>query len=287
MNDIVFYNLIYFLASFFLVYPPTEVQLIGFSIPTLFSSVLGSEQLCFIHYQITRICVTVLVHSAIPLGYYLFIGLAVPELDLFSIQEVSIYWQCYLLFSISFTIGLCTLVYYWSMNDFVNHPVSVKLKAMSNAANWNQVANEINIEFRRVDKFSTGTSFYNRLYLTDNWLIKVNLYSLNLCKQADADLTLTHSNELNLTTDGSPSMQLLSILVKPVASTGQKPFYLKLNSLEYKDFNDKLTRPVQAACDIVIKQSLPDQFLDSFRNQVELNGVFQFKRSVRISYSNI
>lgn len=279
MQDLVLYNTIYFLFSFFLVYPPAEIQSLGFSIPSLFSSWLGSEQLCFVHHHIMRICITVFIHSMIPLGYYLFMGICMPEMDLFNLFEISIYWRIYLTVSIMVLIGFGTLVYYWTMNDFVNHPICIKLKSIRNSS-WKQIANEINVEFRHIDKFSTGTLF-NRVYLTDNWLIKVNLYTLYICDNQSVELVLTHSKEVNLTIDGSPSIQYLAILVKPLDATSTiKPFYIHLNSLEYKDFTDKLQAPIRQACDIIIKQSLPEQFLDAFREHVFLNPVYRAKRDV-------
>jgi hypothetical protein len=172
------------------------------------------------------------------------------------------------------------------MDDFKNHPLAKKITRLGARSNWKQVANEINIEFRRVDKFTSGSSIYNRIYLTDNWLIKVNLYSLEICQNDNINLYLTHSIELNLTVDGSPTTQLLKILVKPQQNENALPsfkeFYLKLNSLEFKDFNDQLCKPIEQTNDVIIKQSLPDQFLDSFREQVVLNGKYRLKREVKI-----
>lgn len=283
MNDFALYNLIYFLFSFFLIYPPQEIQSFGLSLPSLLSPFLGSEQLCFVHYHMVRICLTILVHSFIPIGYYVFIGCNVPDLNLFSVGELNLFWKVYLTFSVAFAIGLVTLVHYWSSNEYVNHPMTKRLKKFARqqtANSWKEVANEINREFRHVDKFSTG-SLYNRIYLTDNWLVKVNLYSLNVCNHDNTELVLTHSTELDLSIQSStPSTQFLNILVKPISAGHFKPFYIRLNSLEYKDFTDKLQHPVQHACDIIIKQSLPDQFLDSFRQQVMLNGRYRIRQDV-------
>jgi hypothetical protein len=164
----------------------------------------------------------------------------------------------------------------------------VKLRrfAQQNAqlgSSWKEVANAINREFRHVDKFSTGTLF-NRVYLTDNWLLKVTLYTLDLSDHQSMQLVLTHSTEVDLNINAtSPSTQFLNILVKPSNVERQfKEFNIRLNSLEYKDFSDKLQNPVSHACDVVIKQSLPDQFLDSFRKQLDVNRKFQIKRDVII-----
>jgi hypothetical protein len=282
MNDFALYNLIYFLFSFFLIYPPQEIQSFGLSLPTLLAPLLGSEQLCFVHYHMVRICLTILIHSLLPLGYYLFIGFNLSELNLFSLGHVNVFWQAYLSFSILFAIGLITLVYYWSLNDYVNHPIAVKLRNLASSRSdlaWKEVANEINREFRNIDKFSTG-SLFNRIYLTDNWLVKVNLYTLSVSNHHNTELVLTHSTELELSIHSTtPSTQFLNILVKP-NDVRFSPFYIRLNSLEYKDFTDKLQQPVRHACDVIIKQSLPDQFLDSFRRQVTANAKFQARRDV-------
>jgi E3 ubiquitin-protein ligase TM129 len=314
MEDLVVANIIYFLFSFFLIYPPNEVVSSGFTIPALFSSIVGSEHLYFIHHHIIRTCLTVCIHSVLPFGYYLFIGLFVPSLRLFSF-ECSVYWKIYLSISLIFATTLLLMVYNWSRDNYRNHPICKQLKKLANlptmhAANsnslWQVIGNEINIEFRRVDKFSTGT-LYNRIYLTDTWFLKVNLYDLVVCKHQNAEFVLTHANDLRLTYDGTPGIQYLNILVNSVANNDTKsfmyfkPFYIFLNSLEYKDFSDKLNRPVKEVCNIIIKQSLPDQFLEAvsaikiifnlngnvldffvfkFRNQVNLNPIYQLKRNV-------
>ena len=279
MEEIFIANIVYFLFAFFTIYPSTEIVSAGFTIPALFSSLLGSEQLYFIHYHIVRTCLTIAVHSLLPLGYYIFMGLCVPSLKLFSF-ECSIFWRIYLTFSFIFAVALLSLVYKWRENYYINHPLCKELKKLATNSTtvlaspdsaWKSVANEINIEFRRVDKFYSGT-LNNRIYLTDNWFIKINLYSIVVCKNQDAEFVLTHSNDINLTYDSTPSIQYLNILVKPcTAQSNQdensrvkfKPFYIFLNSFDYKDFNDKLNSPIKEACNIIIKQSLPDQFLDT------------------------
>jgi hypothetical protein len=281
-EDFILYNLLYFLFAFFLIFPPNEVIQLGFSIPTLFESFLGTERIYFIHYHMTRISLTIFIHSLIPIGYYFFIGLFLNELKLFNFVNLPIYWSIYLSFSILFPIGISTLIYFWSLNDYKNHPISVKLRRISsfpNVANsWKLVANEINVEFRRIDKFASG-SLFNRIYLTDNWILKVNLYSVNVCSSSNANLILTHATDLNLTQDGR-SAQFLNILVKPLNLDNFEKFYVHLNSLEYKEFTDKLISPITEAANIIIKQSLPDQFLEAFRQQVKLNPPFSYKRAV-------
>lgn len=278
MDYFIYLNIVYFLFAFFLIYPPNEIISLGFSIPTLFSSMLGSEQMHFIHYHMVRILITISIHSLLPLGYYLFIGFFSETSHLFDIGSISSFWRIYLSLSILFAVTVLTLVYYWKMNNFCNHPVGIKLcnlsrGASSNEISWQSIASQINIEFRRIEKFSAGT-LYSQVYVTDTYLIKIGLYTIHVCLLQNADLTLTHTNEFKLTQEGGLGTQYLNIAVKPrrIDGCGIIPtFSLRLNSFEYKEFNDKLYMPVIDAAQVVIKQSLPEQFLDAFRLQINEN----------------
>ena len=282
MENLIFLNIVYALFTLFAIYPPNEVVSFGFSIPTLFASVLGSEQMHLIHYHMIRIMITLVIHSLLPLGYFIFIGTFSQESNLFDLANLSLAWKAYLSVSLLFAVGVITYVYYWKMDNFNEHPISIKLRKFSSMPtlriSWKEVASEINTEFRRVEKFTSG-SLFNQTFVTDNWLIKVGLYSVNCCRLQNLDLILTHTNEFNLNQDGNLSAQYLNILAKPTVNNGS--FYIRLNSLEYKEFNEKLHRPVIEACDIVIKQSLPEQFLDAFREQINQNEMYQLRQEVK------
>jgi hypothetical protein len=116
--------------AFFAVYPPTEVVSFGLSIPTLFSSLLGSEHMFFIYYHMLRILVTIVVHGILPLGYFIFIGTFSDQL-LFDRAKLSIWWHIYFNFSILIALLAFSLAFYWKRNYFSQHPVAVKLKRFS------------------------------------------------------------------------------------------------------------------------------------------------------------
>lgn len=282
MEQLIFLNLVYFLFGFFLIYPPNEVISLGFSIPKLFSAVLGSEQLHFIHYHMIRILITVSIHSLLPLGYFLFIGTFSEDLNLFDFVKLNVAWRFYFGFSILFATGLLTLVYYWKIDNFNNHPVVVKLQKLPNqrSSSWQVAAGQINTEFRRIEKFIAG-NLYNQIFVTETYIIKVGLYTINVSVLNETDFILTHTSEFKLAQDDSLGTQYLNILVKPIQTDEQnttKPFSIRLNSFEYKEFNDKLQRPVVEASDVIIKQSLPEQFLDAFRYQINENESVRMKR---------
>ena len=230
------------------------------------------------------------------LGFYLALGLYATKLNLFEIGKLSIYWQIYLSASILLPVSVFTLCYYWSLNEYENHPIAKKLQRIAKAeesrstttneniieeVKWKTIANRINSEFRYVDKFSSG-SMYNRVYVTHNWLLRVTMYKLDIVTLSNLQFTLTHANDVKITQEGNVNAQFLSILVKPIDNT-QKPFYIIVNALEYKDFKDKVQSPIHEACDVIIRQSLPDQFMDAFMEQVNENRPLKMKREVSLN----
>lgn len=62
------FTLAYIVFSFCFVFTPNEFRSAGLTIQNLFSSWLGSEDVGFSQYHVRRTSITVLVHSALPLG---------------------------------------------------------------------------------------------------------------------------------------------------------------------------------------------------------------------------
>lgn len=62
------FTLAYIVFSLCFVSTPNEFRSAGLTIQNLFSSWLGSEDVGFIQYHVRRTSITVLVHSALPLG---------------------------------------------------------------------------------------------------------------------------------------------------------------------------------------------------------------------------
>ena len=58
----------YIVFAFCFVFTPNEFRSAGLTVQNLFSSSLGSEDVGFTQYHIKRTSITVLVHSALPLG---------------------------------------------------------------------------------------------------------------------------------------------------------------------------------------------------------------------------
>ncbi|XP_039975910.1 E3 ubiquitin-protein ligase TM129 isoform X2 [Xiphias gladius] len=85
------FTLAYIVFCLCFVFTPNEFRSAGLTVQNLFSSWLGREDMGFVQYHIRRTSVTVLVHSALPLGYYMGMCIAAPEINLGYIQQVTTY----------------------------------------------------------------------------------------------------------------------------------------------------------------------------------------------------
>lgn len=62
------FTLAYIVFAICFVFTPDEFRSAGLTVQHLFSSWLGSEDVGFIQYHVKRTSITILVHSALPLG---------------------------------------------------------------------------------------------------------------------------------------------------------------------------------------------------------------------------
>ncbi|XP_071793659.1 E3 ubiquitin-protein ligase TM129-like [Asterias amurensis] len=272
MSSEFIYSLIYILICVCIVIPPTEVRSAGLTIYNLLSVWLGSEEMSFIQYHIKKTTLTAIVHSVLPLAYYIGLSFAAPNQQWFEFDELSIWILLYLGVSTTVCLSTLTLCYWWSKNNWGNHPIAKALHHQGNNRAWTDVAARINVEFRRVDKFATGPPDV-RVIVTDSWVIKTWAYGVNVAHQADCHLNLLRTEEHALSPESRAGVQYLAIQVIS-ANQHIKPFEIRLFSSDYKDLRDKLTVPVVNARNVVIQQTLTDRFLDAFSHQVQTNPLF-------------
>ncbi|XP_025095332.1 transmembrane protein 129-like isoform X2 [Pomacea canaliculata] len=241
---------------------------------------LGSEEMKFIDYHIRRTAVTAFVHSLIPLGYYIGLALIAPDLSLFMIWDLP--RACYLLFTLCVllpaTVGMMAL--YWKHNNWNDHPIARQLEQLSHGGSWRDVASAINVEFRRIDKFTSGLPG-RRLYVTDSWILKTTTYHVYIAHQNDIQLLLDNTEEHPLSYENSTAAQFLNITVKR-AEPHLQNFQIRLNSLEYSDLRSKLQAQIENTRNIMIRQSLSDQFLDAFTATVQFNPTFMLPPHVEL-----
>ncbi|MBN3293592.1 TM129 ligase, partial [Polypterus senegalus] len=264
------FTLAYVVFAVCFVFPPNEFRSAGVTVQNLLSGWLGSEDVAFVHYHIKRTCATLLVHSLLPLGYYVGMCFASPEQKLYYVHLASDGWQLY--FSLAFALPLvCViLVYYWSLRKWSCHPIARTLASHAlPQSGWRAVASSVNTEFRRIDKFATGAPGA-RVIVTDTWVIKVTTYNVHIAQQQEIHLTVTDSKQHELSPDFNTPVQFLTICVASI-NPYIKPFDIRLNSTEYGEMREKLHAPIRNAANVVIHQTLSDMFLETFKCQVELN----------------
>ncbi|XP_061757518.1 E3 ubiquitin-protein ligase TM129 isoform X1 [Nerophis ophidion] len=265
------FTLAYTVFSLCFVFTPNEFRSAGLTIQNLFSSWLGSEDVGFVQYHVRRSSLTLLVHSALPLGYYLGMCIAAPEKHLTYVHLVSDNWRMFLSLSVCLLLGSWTLIFYWSRHHWYNHPMSRALQAHVQPphSNWGSVARSINTEFRRIDKFATGAPGA-RVIVTDSWVLKVTTYYVYMAAQSDCHVTVTESIQHQLSPDSSSPLQLVTLRVQST-NPAVRPFDIRLNSTEYAELREKLHTPIRNSANVVIHRTISELFLETFRNQVELN----------------
>ena len=259
----------YCLLAFCFIAPPDAFRSGGLTIQNLFQSFLGSEQIDFVGYHIRRTTVTVVCHSALPLGHYILGGAFSEDLNVFNLYHSGLIVKVYFTITLSVLLFGCCLAAFWSWNNCVYHPLVRVLGSYTGP--WRATASSVNIEFRRIDKFCSRTSIGgSKIYVTDSWIIKTSAYRIDLAHQQNVHLTIQRSEDHAMSFESQTPVQFLWIKVQSI-NLAVKPFILRVNSTEYGDIKDKLQSPVRNARNVVIHQTLSDQFLAAFGERVEAN----------------
>nr|CAB3267036.1 E3 ubiquitin-protein ligase TM129-like [Phallusia mammillata] len=264
------FSFFYWLVSFCFIASPTEFQSAGFTIQSLFSNLLGSEMLNFVDYHIRRTSTTVIFHASIPLGYFIgmtFVGES--GLDFLEISEWAIHtgWQIYFYVAVGIFLGATTLVFYWYMNGWTNHPIVQNLSLYSQQ--WKELAMAVNAEFRSIDKYTSSPSSSSSLIVTDNWIIKSGPYNVVFVHQDFVRLSVGKTEEYHVSPNSLTTVQYVRINVQPTKK--HKPFGIRIMSTDYTEFKAKLKVEVHADPSLTIHRTSSELFLEAFKDQVLKN----------------
>lgn len=276
MDPEIIFSLVYIVVAICFVLSPREFETAGLTVQRLFSSYLGSEDFDFIRYHLKRTAVTVIVHSCIPIGYYIGLGFASDRLNLFNLARAGQFASVLLLISISSALCGLLIARTWSWDNWKYHPLCQDLA--KHGGTWMAVAAQINIEFRRIEKFSAIVAG-SGIYVTDSWILKTSAYRVHVAQQTDSHLSIAGSDHFAVSHETNQPTQYLSIIVHSI-TPGIKSFTLRLNSMDYTEMKDRLQAPIRNARNIVIHQSLSDKFLDAFKIQVHSNARYRMRGDV-------
>ncbi|XP_053600604.1 uncharacterized protein LOC128669661 isoform X2 [Plodia interpunctella] len=266
-------TLFYLLFSICVIYPPTEFVAAGFTIAQLFENYLGSENVNFIGYHMKRITITALIHTMLPLGYVFALWCGGERgpwmLSAAAATAIIPLLMCYEL--------LC-----WWEYDRRKHPaVKALLCYTQPGQDWRITAADINIEFRSVDKVSIALTATSKFVATENWLIKVSQYSVNIVKQGDCALVATATDSHNLTPTGEDEIQYINIEVIP-SRDDVKRFTFRISTAALRDLQPRLVNPVRVPEHISLLPTLIERFVNVFKQHIEQNPVYYVDQELEL-----
>ncbi|XP_012281633.1 E3 ubiquitin-protein ligase TM129 [Orussus abietinus] len=271
MSSCFFFTIFYILISGCIVYPPTEFVSAGLIIEDLFSGWLGSENEYFIQYHIKRTAATIFVHSLIPCGYILGLICFDYMQAVHDVLHSDRVWLEIVILTAAWPIySLCKSLY-WSLGNWSFHPVAKILKTFCDSnQTWVSIATGINIEYKSIDKTIIHMNSIYKVVITNNWIIKVTPYNLNIAHQRDAALIVVKCDTHAMSANTRGEVQYIDIQVKPFRR-GTKPFNIRINSLHYKDFCDRISCPIAVLQNVTFHKTLLDRFVDTFKKHVSAN----------------
>ncbi|XP_011059453.1 PREDICTED: E3 ubiquitin-protein ligase TM129 [Acromyrmex echinatior] len=247
----------------------------GLTVKDVFANWLGSENEFFIQYHIRRSVATLLLHSALPLGYVLglfFFNHIDPGKLL--LVDGNYLGPLIVLCVIIAPLYILNKVLEWSAHNWATHPIAQNLSIYNNNNTpWTAVASDINTEYRRIDKIVIVTNSVTRVVATDNWIIKITPYKLQVAHQSDATLVVNKSDVHFMSPTTRDQVQFINIQVKPMRAMAQE-FDIRLNALDFKDLQDKISRPIAILHNITFHRTLLDRFIDTFKEEVYKNPFY-------------
>ncbi|XP_050533820.1 E3 ubiquitin-protein ligase TM129 [Daktulosphaira vitifoliae] len=268
-TSILIYTLFYIIVSICFVFKTTEFVSNGLTVENLFENFVGKEYDNFIVHHIKRTSLTIIIHSSIPLVYLLGTLLANDS------EEEIVYQYFYELFCLALipVVLSCSVLYKWMSNNWANHPL-VKILIRYDPGDWMLVAREISMEYQCLQKLTLSCGTLTRIIVTDNWVLSINLYSVNIAKKMESSFVVYSSDNHNTSPDGNlGSVQFINIQVIPIRAR-VKSFFIRIKSEDFKTLEEKIGQPIQIADNIKLQRSRTERFIEVFRDEVRQNPVY-------------
>lgn len=211
--------------------------------------------------------------------YYLYFGGA----RLPNIAFIQHFWSMLIALALILPIFTIALIAYYKQNNWENHPIAKILRKYSNTpdvgASWVTVAAEINNEYRRQEKLVKRFSAITKIIVTENWIMKTSLYFVHFAHQSDTALIAVESDSHNISIhDSNDSVQFVNIEVKATRN-GVKSFKIRINSLDFKDLQDRLNRPITILSSVKFHTTIIDRFVAVFNEEIKRNPRYPVPQS--------
>lgn len=206
--------------------------------------------------------------------YYLYFGIVITHEH----DVLRMFWIILTVLSIILPFAVMSMIYYYKRNNWENHPIPKILKKYCNSPDqsWAVVAGEVNNEYRRNEKLVKKFSAITKIIATENWIMKTSVYFVHFAHQSDSALIAVKSDTHSISIhDSSDSAQFVNIQVKPTRP-GVKDFSIRINSLDFKDLQDRINRPITILSSVKFHTSLIDRFIEVFVAEAAKNPKYFF-----------
>jgi len=262
------------------IYQAKEFASSGFSPESILSinDWIGSEEIRFFKYHIKRTCGTLVLHSLLPLGYFVGYSYFISIVDrkyssMMAFWTLSPTFYVLLIISVLVPLAVISLAWYWSLANWERHPFLYQLKKLAPGGNIKDMRADIETEFRRVDKLCVQTNPLTKVVVTDNWIVVIGAWpwSLKVSHKSDISLELNSCDNHDISTEGEiGGTQFLNLKV-----VNRRPdvedFFFRLNSLEYQNLQDKLSSVIENVKNIQVYKTVSERFVEVFKEYVGQN----------------
>ncbi|XP_058129219.1 E3 ubiquitin-protein ligase TM129 [Anopheles ziemanni] len=274
MIDVIYF-FVFVVLCFFTIFPTTEIESVGLTVDQWCSRYVTDG---FVQYHIKLTSFKLLLHTSMPLCYFLVLWLLawINPAEFGTAVQFTVSGQYLWNISISLAIALFIVtnvnVLYWAMDAWSNHPIAKKLQRFTTPMmpDWRSVATNINDEYRRDTKMVIRSNAISTLVVTESWIIKTNLYGISVARQNESSLVAYKVDFQDVLTDTVDATQFINIAVKPPQERLQ--FTIRVNGDHFKDFQDHVNRPIVLLPSVQFR-SVIDRFVDVFKEQVALNPI--------------
>ncbi|OQV21086.1 E3 ubiquitin-protein ligase TM129 [Hypsibius exemplaris] len=269
------------LSLMFGIFPPQEFWSSGLTLENALSRWLGSEEDSFVMYNIRRVSSTLLFVACLPFLYvflaehwYPEVSDAIKAWEYGSALLVSVF-----IATLSLAIAAGTAMWLSAASPdalgWSNSTTAVLLGKFAchlQLRSWWDVANQIDSEYKEIDKFTSILSGWNaRTIVTRSWIIRVGLYRVDFARQDLCQLEVVRADSHSVSLQGDVTgAQFVTIKVHTDVE-GVPDFCLRLNSREFDSFRGYVLAPIHVPDGVVLIKSVIEQFVIAFREQVSSN----------------
>jgi len=239
---------------------------------------ISDEENNFIQYHIKRTSYALILNSLLPFTYMFMNAYITTYVDgkydsMTDFYQASETYHTAQNYAFLLIVLAVSYVWYLSYDNNKNHNFTVELAHYARG-NIDALIDNINQEFRSIDKVCIECNSIDHLIITDNWIMRVGTMPLSfrICHQTDANIKVQGEDRHDLSPEGEAGgVQYLNVLIEN-KKRGPLSWGFRLNSLDYENFKSKIQVRIQVNPTVKICKGVMDRFKDVFKAEVEKNA---------------